>query len=269
MIIPDDTLVTDVVTNFDLTFCQIWFDGENVLCTNKQHILDKHGKLNNDYLQSYVNGNHFIRKRINKYINRRGFLIDYGGCIQKTLTRDDVAGYRIHNKKVVSDEDWVAKKLYENLLWFMAISETERSFPQLVANAGVHGNRSRVVDKARTILLDFHLRYIVYFKDSFADFLITLNRAMEDYPALFHRVMQLDQATRIEHILVEMMYIHTQANLRFSREFLSKIKDILGLTEERLDEIIARNDVYFPLHYTDHIYDDRNWWYHSRFRVFR
>ena len=92
---------------------------------------------------------------------------------------------------------------------------------------------------------------------------------MEDYPALFHRVMQLDQATRIEHILVEMMYIHTQANLRFSREFLSKIKDILGLTEERLDEIIARNDAYFPLHYTDHIYDDRNWWYHSRFRVFR
>jgi len=30
MIISDDVKLVDVVTNFDLSFCEIWFDGQNV-----------------------------------------------------------------------------------------------------------------------------------------------------------------------------------------------------------------------------------------------
>jgi hypothetical protein len=257
MIIPDDIAITDVVTNFDLTFCQIWFDGENVLCTNKQHILDKHGKLNDEYLQSYANGNLFIKNRIRKYIYR-GFQIDYNGCIQQTLTRKDVSRYPYgYNKKeVVSDEDWVAKKLYVNLLKFIARSETERLFPQLVANMD-HANRTRLFNESREILLDLHLTYVVYFKDSFAAFLNLLHRAIEDHPEPFQRVMGMEQMIRDEHILVELMYPYIHPAFVTGR-FYSKIQNILGIT--RLDEILDQNDAYFPIHYTTYVTAFNQWW---------
>lgn len=243
MIIPDDIPITDVVTNFDLTFCQIWFDGENVLCTNKQHILDKHGKLNDEYLQSYANGNEFIKNRIRKYIYR-GFQIDYNGCIQKTLTRKDVSRYGYKQKEVVSDEDWVVKKLYVNLLKFIARSETDRLFPLAYSRP----------TRSETILLDLHLTYVVYFKDSFSTFLNLLHRAIEDHPEPFQRVMGMEQMIRDEHILIELMYPYIHPAFVTGR-FYSKIQNILGIT--RLDEILDQNDAYFPIHYTNF----SGWWW--------
>jgi hypothetical protein len=67
--------VLDVVQNFDLTFCQAWYDGKDVWTTHPEHIQSKHGQLQGDYVQSYVMGNYFLQGRINKYISR-GFSID-------------------------------------------------------------------------------------------------------------------------------------------------------------------------------------------------
>jgi hypothetical protein len=67
--------VLDVVQNFDLTFCQAWYDGKDVWTTHPEHIRSKRGELQGDYVQSYVMGNHFLQGRINKYISR-GFVID-------------------------------------------------------------------------------------------------------------------------------------------------------------------------------------------------
>ena len=257
MIIPDNIEITKVVTNFDLTFCQIWFDGENVLCTNKQHILDKHGKLNDEYLQSYANGNDFIKNRIRKYIYR-DFEIDYSGSIQQTLTKRDVQSRRYYKQKeVVNDEDWVAKKLYVNLLKFMARSETERLFPQLVAN--VEANRWSLIKEYEKILLDLHLTYVVYFKESFAEFLILLHRAIEDHPEPFHSVMGMEQTIRDEHILAELMHPHIHPAFAASR-FYSKILNILGIRRRRLAELFEQNDAYFPRHYTTYVTEIGQWW---------
>jgi hypothetical protein len=75
MAVRNTRSVLDVVQNFDLTFCQAWYDGKDVWTTHPEHIRTKRGELQGDYVQAYVMGNHFLQGRVNKYISR-GFSID-------------------------------------------------------------------------------------------------------------------------------------------------------------------------------------------------
>ena len=56
-----------VVKNFDLTYCQIWYDGEMVYATHPEHIKHKIGYLQKDYIVNYLKGNPFLKSRIWKY----------------------------------------------------------------------------------------------------------------------------------------------------------------------------------------------------------
>jgi hypothetical protein len=75
MIVPDDIEIESVVTNFDLTFCQVWWDGVRLYSNNVSDIKTKRGFLNKDYIQSYISMNSFTINRIQKYKNR-GFIIN-------------------------------------------------------------------------------------------------------------------------------------------------------------------------------------------------
>lgn len=75
MIIKDDTSVESVVTNFDLTICQVWYDGISVHASHWADIRSNHGSLQPEYHKSYMSGNRFIHQRIRKY-GMRGFEID-------------------------------------------------------------------------------------------------------------------------------------------------------------------------------------------------
>jgi len=68
--------VQDVCSNFDLTFCQVWFDGTNVFATHPDHIREKKGYLQGEYIDTFVQGNAFLKERIRKY-QMRGFKIEY------------------------------------------------------------------------------------------------------------------------------------------------------------------------------------------------
>lgn len=63
-----------VVNNFDLTFCQVWFDGEHVYASHPDHIREKKGYMQKDYCQKLLQGNRFLQARVMKYL-RRGFQI--------------------------------------------------------------------------------------------------------------------------------------------------------------------------------------------------
>ena len=65
-----------VVNNFDLTFCQVWFDGKDVYASDPDHIREKSGFIRYDYCKTLVNGNYFLKKRIAKYVSR-GFKIKF------------------------------------------------------------------------------------------------------------------------------------------------------------------------------------------------
>jgi hypothetical protein len=64
-----------VIGTYDLTFCQVCFDGKKIeTCgeTKMKDVLSKTGKLSKDYYEMY---NHILYKRISKY-KKRGFKID-------------------------------------------------------------------------------------------------------------------------------------------------------------------------------------------------
>ena len=72
----EKTTVEDVVSNFDLSFCEIWYDGTGIKLgkTDPEEILQKKGFLQGEYVQSLINGNSFIKDRVAKY-KGRGFSI--------------------------------------------------------------------------------------------------------------------------------------------------------------------------------------------------
>jgi hypothetical protein len=59
-----------VVNNFDLTFCQVWFDGVDCYATYPDHVNKKQGWVQKAYLPILFRGNHFIKDRIKKYRSR-------------------------------------------------------------------------------------------------------------------------------------------------------------------------------------------------------
>ena len=71
--------VQQVVTNFDLTICQIWYDGAHVYASHPQDIRDKRATLQSDYVVALMRGNPYIRKRLDKYM-KRGFSISVEGA---------------------------------------------------------------------------------------------------------------------------------------------------------------------------------------------
>jgi len=90
MIIPDHIPLETVVTNFDLTFCQVWWDGEKIHSYDIDDIRSKSGYLNPDYIQSYLDMNIFIIRRLHKYKNR-GFeiKIDVSGLQENILKKTE------------------------------------------------------------------------------------------------------------------------------------------------------------------------------------
>ena len=110
MIIPDDISLTSVVQNFDLTFCEIWFDGEKVYATNIDDVLNKRGTIRQEYKEALLeNFNKFIIKRIKKY-TLRGFLIKYECEGEKTVK------IPIKSLSPGNIERWVVTLLYKNLM---------------------------------------------------------------------------------------------------------------------------------------------------------
>lgn len=73
--------VLDVCSNFDLTFCQLWYNPMiGVGGTHIELALDKKGYLNKEYLPSLLESNYFTVARMKKY-TERGFLISLGECV--------------------------------------------------------------------------------------------------------------------------------------------------------------------------------------------
>lgn len=64
----------DVVKNFDLSFCQVWYDGDKVFAAYPDDIKTMQGFVTGDYVKPLLNDNTFLVKRYKKYTDR-GFKI--------------------------------------------------------------------------------------------------------------------------------------------------------------------------------------------------
>jgi hypothetical protein len=132
MLIPDNIPLTSVVQNFDLTFCEIWFDGEKIYATDIDGILNKRGTIRQEYKQALLeNFNRFIIKRIIKY-TKRGFLIKYDCEGEKTVN------IPIKSVSPENIERWVVTYLYKNLMSygkFFLKNTRENHFLKFVTNS--------------------------------------------------------------------------------------------------------------------------------------
>ena len=110
----------EVVNNFDLTFCQVWYDGEKIRGSHPDHLINKHGLLQGDYVKMYLSGNLFLRKRVHKYQTApRGFKIDLDPVgidsidVQSLIKNGNIV------EKIEHDEAYLHKWATRNLMRFI------------------------------------------------------------------------------------------------------------------------------------------------------
>ena len=111
IIIPDTIPILSVVKNFDLTFCEIWYDAATakVSAVDPAGILAKTGMLKKDYVENMlVYLNRFTIKRVEKYV-RKGFTISYDCDTHYTFKKK--------SKNVLSPEEWGVYKLYQFIVF--------------------------------------------------------------------------------------------------------------------------------------------------------
>lgn len=111
IIIDDEVSVQQVVTNFDLSFCELWYDGRSMYSYNKEDVINKRGILKPDYVNSLIKHfNKFILKRIEKY-SKRGYNISYSIPLQY-LDGSNI-DISINEKLLIAntEEEWVIRFL--------------------------------------------------------------------------------------------------------------------------------------------------------------
>ena len=60
MVVRNSQSPVDVVKNFDLTFCQVWYDGQKVYATHPLDVKNGTGYLCGDYVEPFLNNNKFL-----------------------------------------------------------------------------------------------------------------------------------------------------------------------------------------------------------------
>ena len=142
--------ILDVVTNFDLTFCQVWYDGTSIYASHPEHISTRVGYLQGEYVPLYIMGNRFLRHRVSKYTSDRYKIPDFKlpelGAWHTTISRPankqfevkfdyDFDSLLINNSSTKSfcipkndrDEDsYYTKWFYTELLYFILYGKKER-----------------------------------------------------------------------------------------------------------------------------------------------
>ena len=136
-----------VCSNFDLTYCQVWFDGTTVFATHPDHIENKKGYLQGDYIEPFVKGNMFLKERLIKY-KARGFtttyepsklklpsivsVIDFVKCIRSN--RDDEFLYRWFNKIVTK---WLTSTNKSDFLVPLGHDRSYTQQDELICSEGI------------------------------------------------------------------------------------------------------------------------------------
>lgn len=122
LIIRDDFKLTDVIKNFDLTYCSVYLNPNGLTSKNfeikgdVEAMLEKSGKLNDEYAQNYL-FNNFIQNRIKKYSNR-GYktLIDaHINVVMEKKSR------RVVNEPVLINQ--LLKKMYEKYKTIVSLQD--------------------------------------------------------------------------------------------------------------------------------------------------
>ncbi len=111
LIVDDEYSLESIVQNFDLSVCEIWYDGNKIQASDEDGIRDKVATLRKEYISALLQRNRFTVDRIVKY-NNRGFKIKVNNdCIENAIYLEKP------HKTVSNPEEWTVLKVYKNLLF--------------------------------------------------------------------------------------------------------------------------------------------------------
>ena len=117
LIIRDDYDIKDVIKNFDLTYCSVYLDPQAlVIKGNIEDMLNKSGKLNDDYAQKYL-FNKFIQNRLKKYTKR--------GYKTKVKTKIDLVIMDEKKSKIINISVVINKLLYQIYIKYNRVIQLE------------------------------------------------------------------------------------------------------------------------------------------------
>ena len=129
ILVENDIPLEQVVTNFDLSICEIWYNGEVLNATDVKGIMEKKSVLKAQYAKKLLEGqNFFLIKRMQKY-KQRGFSI----LIEKV---NEPVYFKQTRKGPSNLEEWLVKTLYNKYLEIGLKSwKTEAFFKAFSKNA--------------------------------------------------------------------------------------------------------------------------------------
>ena len=153
MIVRNRRTPLQVVNNFDLTFCQTWFDGINIYASHPEDIRQKSGTLQGEYVDLFLKGNRFLHQRIDKY-GKRGYKV----VLDKQAEGKDIVPHVRKSEYICKRRDdselmkhWSSRVL---LSWFLKIrdniGEHRNNMPPNISHENIlivpldyHGNRQK------------------------------------------------------------------------------------------------------------------------------
>lgn len=131
----------NVVQNFDLTFCEIWYDGRSINATNLADAAQKKGLLRSDYVKALLDfNNRFIRDRLERY-RGRGYKIKF-----QLDNMSNVPFATFKSRKSISDmQTWLYLAIYNSITeaFIPRPSETNKFWKLSDASSWPYRNRQQ------------------------------------------------------------------------------------------------------------------------------
>jgi hypothetical protein len=177
MVINDDKSIYDVINNFDLTCCQIWYDGYKFNGTHIEDIKNKKTNLNKDYINELINGNKFILNRIKKY-QIRGFTINISILnsidIKKNIKRN-----------IINYEKWLVKSVlsyYYSLFYSLIVNYKKNIKIKSINGLDITSNNSVKQHYIEYLNNFFNVfNYDIYFNETGLYKFVCKNKCILDY----------------------------------------------------------------------------------------
>ena len=217
MVVSDEINIPEtVLRNFDLTICEIWYNGRTIDGSDLEGIKNKVGRLRKEYNDSlFKHLNSFIINRIRKY-RKRGFKIIYEIPEEKKF-------HILANKKILTNyKEWVIKKFIKFFNDYRNIDVFDRYLLKSSNNKSLlYPYNSLIRGKNR------YIKYFIFINsikeiDNYEDFCELLNKyfLIKKPKNLFNKVLK--------------NFYDILSNYAQNDEYAGYIEDVTGLYNSEL-----------------------------------
>ena len=136
IVVDPDYEIIPIVSNFDLTFCEIWYNGDNVLATHPRHVMDRRGVIRREYEDKLNTYNMFTCQRVMKYINRGYEIYNYRNIkytseYLDSLNNRNCNGSLKYNGMFIEGNGFIMNNITENYVVLKLLSYIFRNIDSL------------------------------------------------------------------------------------------------------------------------------------------